>query len=104
MLKYNGSWCKRELLAAALTSPRTVGWSGIPERKMSRWFLKKSTWSVLVLLRLSGKRLKICAPLTPRDCSLALLTYTGADFTISLGVMLLPLLSFELKFTLHFNR
>ena len=36
--------------------------------------------------------MKICAPFTAKDLSLAFLTIVGADFTMDLGVIILPLL------------
>ena len=87
-----GSWCKRLLDSAALPSPVTVGWSGMDDRKTSKWFLKNSTWSVFMLLMFSGKRLNIWAPLTPKDFSLAFLTADGAALTTALGMMTLPCL------------
>ena len=45
-----------------------------------------------MLLRFSGRRLKICAPLTPSDLSLAFLTQDGAALTTVLGIISLPLL------------
>ena len=87
----NGSWCRRLLLSAALPSPGMVGSSGMLPRKTSRWFLNMSTCSVLIVLMLSGKRLKILAPLTPKEFSLALLTSAGAFGSIWFGMICLPL-------------
>ena len=64
-----------------MPSPVTVGWSGIEDKNMSKWFLNKSTCPQLVLLSFSGKRLKIWAPLTPSDLSLAFLMTAGAALT-----------------------
>jgi hypothetical protein len=46
--------------------------SGMLASKTSRWFLKKSTCSVFIVLTLSGKRLKSWAPFTHREFSLPL--------------------------------
>ena len=54
-------------MSAALPSPVTVGWSGMLDKKISRWFLKWSTCSEFILLNFSGSRLKMPAPLTPKD-------------------------------------
>ena len=78
--------------SAALPNPVTVGWSGMVDRNTSKWFLNRSTWLVFILLNCSGKRLKMLAPLTPRDLSLAFLTTDGAALTTVLGMIVLPLL------------
>ena len=87
-----GSWSNKLFESAALPSPVIVGWSGMDDRKTSKWFLKTSIWSLFMLLSVSGKRLKILAPLTPRDPSLAFLTIFGAALTTVFGIIVLALL------------
>ena len=87
-----GSWWRRLLDSEALPSPVMVGWSGMDDRKTSKWFLKWSTWSVFILLSVSGKRLNIFAPLTPNVLSLAFFTSVGAVLTTGCGMIVLPLL------------
>ena len=51
-------------------------------------------WSVFILLIEAGSRLKIRAPFTARDDSLAFFTEVGADLAAVFGMMYLPLLSY----------
>jgi hypothetical protein len=62
------------------------------ERNTSRWFLKVSTCLVFIFLMFTGNKLKIWAPLATNDLSLAFFEIDGADVTIVLGTMILPLL------------
>ena len=62
------------MVSADLPSPVTVGWSGMDSSRISKWFLNKSMSPLFSLLRFSGRRLNIWAPLTPSDLSLAFLT------------------------------
>ena len=71
--------------SAALPNPEVVGWSGILSRKVSNSFLKTSTLLLSIFLSSTGSKLKILAPFTPKDDSLALLTDAGEDFTTSCG-------------------
>ena len=73
-----GSWCMRLLDLAALPSPVTVGCSGMDDRRTFKWFLKRSTCSLFMLLICSAKRLNIWAPLTLKDLSLGFITTDGA--------------------------
>ena len=41
-------WFSKLLVAAALFRPGIFGWSGNPDRKISRWFLKKVKVTLLV--------------------------------------------------------
>ena len=76
-------------MSAARPNPAT----GILDRKISRWFLKKFTCSEFIPLRLEGNRLNNLAPLALRDhYSLAFLTADGAVRTTAFGIILLPLL------------
>ena len=80
------------MVSADLPSPVTVGWSGIDSSRISKWFLNKSMSPLFSLLRFSGRRLNIWAPLTPSDLSLAFLTLDGAALTTDFGITTLPLL------------
>ena len=51
-----------------------------------------STCSEFILLSFSGRKLKMPAPLTPSEYSLAFLTIVRADLTTVLGTIDLPLL------------
>ena len=86
-------WSNKLLVAAALASPVMVGWSGTVTRKMSRLFLKRGKSLEFSFLRFIGRRLKMCAPWTARDLSLASLICAGTELGIFLGIAYLPLLS-----------
>jgi hypothetical protein len=86
--------CSNKLLdTAALDKPEVVGWSGTVDKNMSKWFLKREKSPEFSFLRLLGRRLKILAPWTPKDLSLAFLTLLGAVEGMALGMAILPLLS-----------
>ena len=72
------SWSIRLLVAAALYSPDTVGWSGTEARKSSTAFLNMSTEQPVMLLMSGGNKLNNLHPLTPREISRAFLTAEGA--------------------------
>ena len=76
--------------SAALPNPEVVGWSGILSRKVSNSFLKASTLLLSLFLSTTGSKLKILAPFTPKEDSLALLTDAGEEFTTSCGRAVLP--------------
>ena len=88
-----GTWSSRLLDLAALDKPGVVGWSGTVDKKMSKWFLKRAKSPEFSFLRLLGRRLKILAPWTPKDLSLACCTLVGAEEGMGLGMAILPLLS-----------
>ena len=77
-MQSRGTCSNRLLDTAALNKPEVVGWSGTVDRKMSRWFLKRAKSPEFSFLRLLGRRLKILAPWTPKDLSLAFFTLVGA--------------------------
>ena len=72
------TWCSKELLAAALCLPGTVGWSGMVESHSSNLVLNISGDPVLMSLSSLGIKLKSWAPFTCSDDSLAFLTAAGA--------------------------
>ena len=53
-----GIWSTKLFDIAALPSPGVVGWSGILERKISRWFLKSAKSLQFSFLRDFGSKLK----------------------------------------------
>ena len=87
-----GTCSNRMLDTAALDKPEVVGWSGTVDRKMSKWFLKRAKSPEFSFLRLLGRRLNILAPWTPKDLSLACLTFVGAVEGMELGRPILPFL------------
>ena len=86
-------WCSKLFDSAALGCPGMVGWSGTKLRKVSSSLLKISMLSESIFLRVTGRRLKILAPLTERDDSLARLTGAGVLGSTWCGTTVLPLLS-----------
>ena len=68
------SWSKRLFVVAALCLPVHVGWSGTTLRNLSSSDLNLSTLIPLRVLIQTGSRLKILAPFTPSEASLACLT------------------------------
>ena len=92
-MQSRGTCSNRLLDTAALNKPEVVGWSGTVDRKMSRWFLKRAKSPEFSFLRLLGRRLKILAPWTPKDLSLACFTLVGAVEGMAWGMAILPLLS-----------
>ena len=86
-----GIWSNRLLVSAALPRPLTVGWSGMPDRNTSRWFLNVYTWSEFMFRREeAGRRLKSRAPLTASDHSLAHITEAGQCLGTGAGTSVLP--------------
>ena len=79
------------MVSEALPWPAIVGWSATSDRKMSKLFLKVFTSSELMFLILAGSKLKILAPFTPIDDSLALFTREEEDWKITFGTAVLPL-------------
>ena len=85
-----GIWWRRLFDSADLPKPGIVGWSGILFKKMSSFALNMSTLWLSMFLKSAGSKLKILAPLTPREDSLAFLTGAGEDDTTSCGRAVLP--------------
>ena len=75
-MQSRGTCSNRLLDTAALNKPEVVGWSGTVDKNMSRWFLKRAKSPEFSFLL--GRRLKILAPWTPKDLSLACFTLVGA--------------------------
>ena len=87
------TWSIRELVAAALCLPTTVGWSGTWDSQLSRLALKVSTVPPCMSLMSLGSKLYSLAPFTCRDDSLAFLTAAADPETIGGTNTVLPLLS-----------
>ena len=85
-----GIWCKRLFDSADLPNPAIVGWSGILLKKSSSFILKMSILLLSRFLTSVGSRLKILAPFTPREDSLAFLTGAGEEETTLWGRAVLP--------------
>ena len=79
-------------MAACLPKTGVVGWSKIVDRKMSKLFLKRAKSPEFSFLRFIGSRLKILAPWTAKEFSLALRTRAGELCLIGFGTAN-PLLS-----------
>ena len=95
------TWCSKELLAAALCLPGTVGWSGMVESHSSNLVLNISDDPVLMSLSSLGIKLKSWAPFTCSDDSLAFLTAAGAWLQRGARLIRRPLLTCWWKVALY---
>ena len=87
-----GIWCNK------LWNSRLV-WD--QAKKVSSSLLKYSTLSESIFLTVTGRRLKILAPFTEKDDSLAPLTAASALGSTCYGITVLPFLSLVEKDTLY---